>query len=144
MAALALPAVAFASVAQPKSGRWKITDTGAPKDGSFTVGHGYVSHVTMPGENCDLAKVSVQGRQKLRLIHSGGYSDWVIGTADPSRRNPNDISGVVGEKVRIRVSGKTMSARLEMTFGILGSKKDNSGDLRVNGCDIPFDENPKR
>jgi hypothetical protein len=140
--ALAVPAVALAATALPKSGHWKISGAGAGRGGSFKISRRYVSNVTAPGTNCSLATVTVQGRQKLRLIDSGGYSNWVIGTADPTRKNPNDIGGVVGQLVKIRVGGKKMSARLEITFGILGNKLDNSGDLRVSGCDIPFNAEP--
>jgi len=142
LALLAIPAAALAATGLPKSGHWKIAGAGAGRGGSFKVSRNYVSGVTMPGTNCSLATVTVQGRQKLRLISSAGYSNWVIGTADPSRKNPNDISGVVGLPVKIRVGGKKMSARLEITFGILGNKRDNSGDLRVGGCDIPFNAEP--
>ena len=142
LALLVIPAAALAATALPKSGHWKITGAGAGRGGSFKISRNYVSNVTMPGTNCSLATVTVQGRQKLRLISSAGYSNWVIGTADPSRKNPNDIGGVVGLPVKIRVGGKNMSARLEITFGILGHKLDNTGDLRVSGCDVPFDAEP--
>jgi hypothetical protein len=142
LALLAIPGAALAATALPKSGHWKITGAGAGSGGSFKISRKYVYDFTIPGTNCSLTTVTVEGRQKLRLIASGGYSNWVIGTSDPSRKNPNDIGGVVGLAVKIRVAGKVMSARLEITLGILGNKLDNTGDLRVNGCDIPFNAEP--
>jgi hypothetical protein len=136
---LALPALALASIAPPKSGHWKVTGEGVGNGGTFRISNKYVYDVTMPGVNCNLGNLSVEGRQKLRLVSEGGYSNWVIGTADPMRKNPNDISGVVGLPVKVRVGGKKMSARLEITFAILNHSDENDGVLTVNGCDIPFD-----
>ena len=137
---LALPALALAtSVPLPKSGHWKITGEGVGKGGTFKISGKYVSSVKMPGENCSLPEVVVQGRQKLRLISQGGYSNWVIGTNDPSRTNPYEIGGVVGLRVKVHSGGKTYSGRLEFIFGILGHASENDGDLYVGTCVIPFD-----
>jgi hypothetical protein len=141
VALLAIPALALAaSPRPPKSGHWKITGEGVGSGGTFKISGKYVSGVRMPGENCNLPEVSVPGRQKLRLISQGGYSNWVIGTNDPSRKSPYDIGGVVGLRVKVDAAGgKVYSGRLEFIFGILDHASENSGDLYVGSCVIPFD-----
>jgi len=139
VALLAIPALALASGPKlPKSGHWKITGEGVGSGGTFKISGKYVSDVKMPGQNCNLPEVSVPGRQKMRLISQGGYSNWVIGTSDPSRKKPYDIGGVVGLRVKVHSGGKTYAGRLEFIFGILGHASENDGDLYVGSCVIPF------
>jgi hypothetical protein len=135
---LAVPALALASIPLPKSGHWKITGEGVGSGGTFRISGKYVSNVKMPGQNCNLPEVTVKGREKLRLISAGGYSNWVIGSSDPSRKSPYDIGGVVGLHVQVEAGGKVHSGRLEFIFGILGHASENDGDLYVGSCVIPF------
>src|ERR1700744_4599616 len=139
VATLTLPAIAIAagpSVPHPKAGGWKVEG-----GGGFTVNHARnaLSGFHISGANCDLGHLRVLGHQKLRLAPAAGVSNWIVGFNDPSRKNPNDISGVVPQRVKIKEGGKTLSGRLDIIFAVLGAAGDNSGNLVVNGCDIPFD-----
>jgi hypothetical protein len=134
--ALVVPAAAPAAVAPPHAGKWKITG-----GGGFTVSkdRASISGVHLSGSSCGLGKVAVLGKQKLRLISAGGVSNWIVGFSDPKRTDPNDLHGVVGQKVEIRSGTKKLHARLDVIFAVAGYQRDNSGDLLINGCDLGFD-----
>jgi hypothetical protein len=70
---------------------------------------GVGSHIS--GSNCDLGKLRVLGQQKLRLVSAGGIPNWIVGYNDPNRKNPNDLHGVVGQRVKIKEGSKTLSAK---------------------------------
>lgn len=135
VALLALPALAFAAVARPKAGGWKVEG-----GGGFTVNHAgtSVSGFHISGTNCDLGKLRVLGQQKLRLVTAAGVSNWIVGYGDPKRTKPNDISGVVPQRVKIKQGSKTLSGRLDIIFAVGGTARDNDGNVVINGCDIPF------
>lgn len=136
VALLTLPAIALAaSVARPKAGGWKVVG-----GGGFTVNaaRNAVSGLHVSGANCDLGKLRVLGQQKLRLATAAGVSNWIVGYSDPSRKNPNQISGVVPQRVKIKEGSETLSGRLDIIFAIAGTAADNGGNLVINGCDIPF------
>jgi hypothetical protein len=80
----------------------------------------------------------VVGQQKLRLATAAGVSNWIVGFNDPNRKNPNEISGVVPQRVKIKEGSKTLSGRLDIIFAVLGSAGENEGNVVINGCDIPF------
>jgi hypothetical protein len=128
--ALAVPAVALA-FAPLGNGHWKITG-----GGGFTVNGRNVSGMHLSGTSCQLGKLTVLGSQRLRLSTQGGYTNWVIGTPDPSRKNPNEIGGIVPQKVKIRSGGKTIAGSVEIVFAVLGQPSDNTGVLTVDGCEI--------
>lgn len=133
---LAIPAIALAAPSPPKSGHWKIQG-----GGGFTVSrnHKTVSGLIVSGTGCELAKkVSVKGKQNLHKGTEGGVTNWLVGSTDPRRTNPNDLHGVVGHRVKIRSGKKTLNGRLDMVFAVGGFARDNSGDLLVAGCDISF------
>jgi hypothetical protein len=134
IALLALPAVAFGALARPKAGGWKLTG------GGFTVNRAgtSVSGFHIDGASCGLGKLRVLGQQKLRLITAAGVSNWVVGYGDPKRTNPNGISGVVPQRVKVKEGSKTLNARLDIIFAVGGTVRDNDGNLVVNGCDIAF------
>jgi hypothetical protein len=136
MVALVVSASALAAVAAPHAGKWKITG-----GGGFTVskGRASISGLHLSGSSCGLGNVTVLGKQKLRLISAGGVSNWIVGFNDPKRTNPNDLHGVVGQKVEIRSAKKKLHARLDIIFAVGGFQRDNSGDLLINGCDLGFD-----
>jgi hypothetical protein len=133
---LVVSATAFAAVPTPHAGKWKIAG-----GGGFTVNknHASVSGVHLSGSSCGLAKITVLGQQKLRLITAGGVSNWIVGFSDPKRTNPNDLHGLVGQKVEVRSGTKKLHARLDVVFAVAGDQRDNSGDLLINGCDLFFD-----
>jgi hypothetical protein len=133
--ALVVSATALAAVPAPHAGKWKVSG-----GGGFTVSKDRrsISGVHLPGSSCDLGKITVLGKQKLRLTTAGGDSNWIVGFGDPKRTNPNDLHGVVGEKVEIRSGTKTLHARLDVIFAVDGEQRDNSGDLLINGCDLFF------
>jgi hypothetical protein len=140
VALLALPAIAFAAIARPKAGGWKV-DSG----GGFTINTARTSvsgfHTSGAG-NCGLGKLRVLGQQKLRLATAAGVSNWIMGYNDPNRKSRYDISGVVPQRVKIKEGNKTISGRLDLIFAVWGNASENAGNLVVNGCDIPF--NAKR
>ena len=137
VAMMTLPAIALAvtTVARPKAGGWKVAG-----GGGFTVNHARnaVSGLHISGANCDLGKLRVLGHQKLRLATAAGVSNWIVGFNDPNRKNPNEISGVVPQRVKIKEGSKTLSGRLDIIFAVLGSAGENEGNIVINGCDIPF------
>ncbi len=137
--ALAVPAVSIAASGAPHAGRWKVGG-----GGHFTVSGDQksVSGLSVSGKACGYKTVTVSGKQTLHLITEGGGGNWAVGTADPTRKNPADISGVVGQKVTIHTGGKTVQGRLSIVFAIGGFARDNSGDLLVKGCDIEFSVSP--
>jgi hypothetical protein len=137
--ALAVSATARAAVAPPRAGKWKISG-----GGGFTVSkdRASVSGLHVSASGCGLGKITVLGKQKLRLISAGGVSNWIVGFGDPKRTNPNDLHGVVGQKVEIRSGSKTLHARLDVIFAVAGYQRDNSGDVLINGCDLAFDASP--
>jgi hypothetical protein len=137
--ALVVSATALAAVATPHAGKWKISG-----GGGFTVSkhRASVSGLHLSGSSCGLGKITVLGKQKLRLISAGGVSNWIVGFNDPKRTNPNDLHGVVGQKVEIRSGKKKLRARLDVIFAVGGYQRDNSGDLLINGCDLAFDASP--
>jgi len=61
-----------------------------------------------------------------------------VGTTDPKRTNPNDLHGLVGQRVKIRSGKKTVNGRLDLVFAVGGVARDNSGDLLISGCDLAF------
>lgn len=132
---LVVSATAFAAVAAPHAGKWKIAG-----GGGFTVSknRASVSGLHVSGSSCGLTKITVLGQQKLRLISAGGVSNWIVGFGDPKRTNPNDLHGVVGQKVELRSGTKKLHARLDVIFAVDGDQRDNSGDLLINGCDLFF------
>ena len=135
---MTLPAIALAagvSIPRPKAGGWKL-DGG----GGFTVNQARnaLSGFHISGANCDLGKLRVLGQQKLRLATAAGVSNWIVGFNDPSRKNPNDISGVVPQRVKIKEGSKTISGRFDIIFAVDNSPGDNDGNLVINGCDISF------
>lgn len=137
VAMLTLPAIALAlTVPRPHAGGWKV-DSG----GGFAVNgaRNAVSGFHISGANCSLGKLRVLGSQKLRLATAAGVSNWIVGYNDANRKNPNDISGVVPQRVEIKAGSKTISGRLDIVFAVDGVSRDNSGNLVVNGCEIPFD-----
>jgi hypothetical protein len=139
VALLTLPAIALAAtIARPKAGGWKVDGGGA-----FTVNsaRNAVSGLHISGANCELGKLRVLGQQKLRLATAAGVSNWIVGYGDPSRKNPNDISGVVPQRVKIKSGSKTLNGRLDLVFAVVGNAKDNAGTVVVNHCDIPFNAN---
>ncbi len=133
---LALSVSALAAVAAPHAGRWTI-----PGGGGFTVSKGQrsISGLHLAGSSCGLGKVTVLGTATLRLINGG--SNWIVGFNDPKRTNPNDRSGVVGQRVMIRSGSKTVHARLDIVFGV-GGGRQNDGDLMIAGCDVLFFAHP--
>jgi hypothetical protein len=137
--ALAVSATALAAVAAPHAGRWKISG-----GGGFTVSkhRTSISGLHLSGSSCGLGKITVLGKQKLRRISAGGVSNWIVGFNDPKRTNPNDLHGVVGQKVEIRSGKKKLHVRLDVIFAVDGVKRDNSGDLLISGCDLAFDASP--
>ncbi len=138
--ALVVSATALAAVAAPHAGKWKISG-----GGGFTVSkhRTSISGLHLSGSSCaGLGKITVLGTQKLRLISQGGVSNWIVGFNDPKRTNPNDLHGVVGQKVVIRSGKKKLHARLDVIFAVSGVKRDNSGDLLINGCDLFFNASP--
>jgi hypothetical protein len=118
-----------------KAGAWKVLG-----GGGFAVNaaRNAVSGFHISGANCDLGKLRVLGQQKLRLATAGGVSNWIVGYNDPSRKNPNEISGVVPQRVKLKEGSKTLSGRLDLIFAVAGSPGDNAGNVVINGCDIPF------
>jgi hypothetical protein len=136
VALLALPAIALAAVARPRAGHWKISG-----NGGFTVGPGRsaVSGFHITGTNCSLGKLRVLGQQKLRTVTSAGVTNWIVGYGDPKRTNPNDLSGVVPQRVKIRSGSKTINGRLDIIFAVDGDAGDNEGNLVIGGCYLPFD-----
>jgi hypothetical protein len=137
--ALVVSATALAAVAPPRAGNWKISG-----GGGFTVSkdRASVSGLHVSASGCGLGKITVLGKQKLRLISAGGVSNWIVGFGDPKRTNPNDLHGVVGQKVEVRSGSKTLHARLDVIFAVAGYQRDNSGDVLINGCDLAFDASP--
>jgi hypothetical protein len=137
--ALVVSATALAAVPKPHAGKWKISE-----GGGFTVAknRGSISglHVSS-GSVCGLGKITVQGKQQLRRVTAAGVSNWIVGFGDPHRTNPNDLHGVVGQKVKIRSGNKTLNARLDVIFAIDGAQRDNTGDLLIDGCDLFFTAN---
>jgi hypothetical protein len=133
--ACVVPALALAAIPRPRAGKWKIAG-----GGSFTVSKNRksVSGLRISGAGCNLGKLAVAGTQTLRLVSAGGYSNWIVGFNDPKRTNPNDLHGVVGQRVLIHSGGKTLHARLDIVFAVAGYAKDNSGDLLISGCDLNF------
>ena len=135
--AVAVPGVALAAgkPPAPKAGVWKISGGGGfhvtRKRDAITAFH-------IPGGNCGLKELHVAGRQRLRTTTAAGYTNWIVGKGDPSRKNPADLHGVVGTPVKIHMGRKTLHGRLGIIFRILGHARDNLGDLVVSGCDIPF------
>jgi hypothetical protein len=123
------------AVPRPKAGGWKLAG-----GGGFTVNHARtaVSGLHISGSNCDLGKLRVLGRQKLRLVTAGGISNWIVGYNDPNRKNPNDLHGVVGQRVKIKEGSRTLSGRLDIIFAVTGNAAENSGDLVISGCDMAF------
>jgi hypothetical protein len=134
--ALVVSATALAAVAPPHAGKWKISG-----GGGFTVSkdRGSISGLRLSGSSCDPGKITVLGKQKLRLVSEGGVSNWIVGFSDPKRTDPNDLHGVVGQKVEIRSGKEKLHARLDVIFAVAGYQRDNSGDLLINGCDLAFD-----
>jgi hypothetical protein len=133
---LVVSGTALAAVAAPHTGKWKISG-----GGGFTVNkqRASISGLHLSGSGCALGKITVIGKQKLRLITQGGVSNWIVGFSDPRRTNPNDLHGLVGQKVEIRSGNKKLHARLDVVFAVGGTQRDNSGDLLINGCDLFFD-----
>lgn len=131
----ALAGAALAAVPAPKAGHWKIAG-----GGGFAVSsdHKSMSGFSIPGASCNLGKLAVNGKQQIRLTSAGGVSNWIVGFGDPKRTNPNDMHGVVGQRVTIKSGKKTLHGRLDVIFAVVGNTRDNSGDLLVAGCDIPF------
>lgn len=101
-----------------------------------------ISGLHLSGSSCGLGKITVLGKQKRRLVSEGGVSNWIVGFNDPKRTNPNDLHGIVGQKVAIRSGKKMLHARLDFIFGVGGYTRDDSGDLLINGCDLGFYPNP--
>jgi hypothetical protein len=133
--ALALPAVALAVVpARPKAGHWKLSHGGFTVNGGRTA----VSGFHLVGTGCSLGKLTVIGSQTLRTTTSDGITNWIVGYGDPSRKSPNDVGGVVPQRVKVRSAGKVISASLGIVFGVVGNPRDNSGELVVNGCYMSF------
>jgi hypothetical protein len=137
--ALVVSAGALAAVAAPHAGKWKISG-----GGGFTVSkdRASISGLHLSGSSCGLGRVTVLGAQKLRLISAGGVSNWIVGFNDPKRTNPNDLHGLVGQKVEIRSGKQKLRARLDVIFAVGGFQRDNSGDLLIKGCDLGFDPSP--
>ena len=137
--ALVVSATALAAVAPPRAGRWKIAG-----GGGFTVskGHGSISGLHLSGSSCSLGNLTVLGKQKLHVISEGGVSNWVVGFGDPKRTNPNDLHGLVGQKVEVRSGTTKLLARLDLVFAVGGTQRDNSGDLLIKGCDLAFYASP--
>jgi hypothetical protein len=137
--ALVVSATALAAVAAPQAGKWKISG-----GGGFTVSKDRksISGVHLSGSSCGLGKITVLGTQKLRLISQGGVSNWIVGFSDPKRTNPKDLHGLVGQKVEIRSGKKKLQVRLDLIFAVAGEKRDNTGDLLINGCDLFFSASP--
>lgn len=135
IAMLTLPAIALAAVPRPKAGGWKLDG------GGFTVNHARTSVASFHifGTGCGLGKLRVLGQQKLRLATAAGVSNWIVGYGDPKRTNPNDISGVVPQRVKVKEGSKTLNARLDIVFAVGGDAGDNGGTLVINGCDMSFD-----
>jgi hypothetical protein len=137
--ALIVSATALAAVAAPRAGKWKISG-----GGGFTVSkqRSSISGLHLSAPSCGLGKITVIGKQKLRLVSAGGVSNWIVGFNDPKRTNPNDLHGVVGQKVVIRSGKKKLHARLDVIFAVDGEQRDNSGDVLINGCDVFFQASP--
>ncbi len=135
VALLVVPAVALGAAPRPKAGHWKTSGKGG-----FTINAAQtaISGFHIDGSACGLSKLRVPGTQKLRSSTVAGVTNWMIGYADPSRKNPNQISGVVPQRVKVRSGAKTMSARLDIVFAVAGFARDNDGNLVVNGCDVIF------
>ncbi len=133
VAMLTVPAIALGALARPAAGGWKASG------GGFTVNHARtaVSGFHIVGSDCGLGKLRVLGQQKLRLVTAAGVSNWIVGYGDPKRTNPNDISGVVPQRVKVKDGSKTLNARLDIIFAVLGGR-ENEGNLVVNGCDQSF------
>jgi hypothetical protein len=114
MIALVVSATALASVAPPHAGKWKISG-----GGGFTVSEdrASVSGLHLSGSSCGLGKVTVLGKQRLRLVSAGGVSNWIVGFNDPTRTNPNDLHGLVGHGSVMEGPGEagvTPASRLTM------------------------------
>jgi hypothetical protein len=135
LVALAVPAASGAANGAPHAGKWKIQG-----GGGFTVSGDQksVSGLHLSKTDCGLNNITVAGKETLHF----GAPSWLVGTLDPSRKNPKDISGVVGQKVTIHSGSKTMQGRLSIVFAIGGVARDNSGDLLIKGCDASFYVHP--
>ena len=137
LVALALPAAALAArIAPPKAGPYSTREY----PGGFRVSGEHISGFHMSGSYCSLGEITIAGRQPMHLITGGGYSNWVIGYADPGRKNPNDdVGGVVGERVTVETGGKSVAGRLAIVFNVSGRVGDDVADLRFANCEISFD-----
>jgi hypothetical protein len=134
--ALLMPALALAvSAPRPAAGNWSI-----PGNGGFTVN---AAGTAVSGFHfrsvCGHKKVTVIGSQTLHLSDVSGVTNWLVGYPDPTRKNPNDASGVVPQKVKFRTGGKTISGRIDLVFAVSGYPQDNLGLVEMpGGCDSSF------
>jgi hypothetical protein len=139
LAVLAVPASSVAATGAPRAGKWKTSN-----GGHFTVSGDQksVSGLHISGTSCGLKNLAVAGKQKLHLSTQAGISNWIVGTTDPTRKNPKDLHGLVGQKVTIHSGPQTLQGRLDMVYAVGGTAGQNSGDLLVKGCDLFFTITP--
>jgi hypothetical protein len=133
MAALALPALALGVASgRPAAGSWTISG-----GGGFTVNASQTAISNYHFRSiCGFHKVIVLGSQPLHVSTVAGVTNWMVGYPDPSRKNRNDVSGVVPQRVKFRTGGKTLSGRIDLIFGVGGNPKNNSGLVEMpGGCD---------